>query len=103
MRMSGVSFRKPPVPHFLRNRVEMAWQKSRLDCTGASGWHAYWHVFGKRRPRGSFLFDFDVVSGARRSHVVDFGPKKRSCLAGCFSLVVRVMEPAGPQPGTKSR
>ena len=54
-------------------------------------------VFGKRRPRDSFLFDFDVVSGARRSHVVDLWLKKRSCLAGCFGLVVGVMELAANQ------
>ena len=39
MRMSGVYFRHPPVPHFLRNHVEMAGQKSCLDCTGTSGSH----------------------------------------------------------------
>ena len=33
-------------------------------------------VVGKSRIRGSFLRDFDVVSGARRSHLANFYRKK---------------------------
>ena len=33
-------------------------------------------VCGKTRTRGSFLYDFDVVSGAWRSHLADFLHKK---------------------------
>ena len=75
-----------------RNRVWTA--QARADRISA--------VFGKRRPLDSFLFDFNIVSGARRSHVVDFLFKKRSCLAGGFGLVVGVMELAANQPRPKS-
>ena len=48
------------------NRVWTA--QARADRIGA--------VVGKSHPWGNFLHDFDVLSGARRSHSGDFFPKK---------------------------
>ena len=93
MRVLGVYFRKPPGPHFVRNRVRMTWHKLRLDCAGMSGSHMC--NFLKNRPRETFLYDFDVVSGARRSDLADIWPKKPSSLRVSTRCSVGVMETAG--------
>ena len=54
-----------------------------------------WAVVGKSHPRGNFLHDFDVLSGARRSHLGDLFRKKWSSVAGGFGLVFGVMETVG--------
>ena len=48
MRILGVYCRRPPGPHFLRNRIGRAWPESCLDRAGASGSHV-----GSRRKKSS--------------------------------------------------
>ena len=58
--MSGVYFRRPPGPHFLRNRVGMTWPKSCVTAQARAD--RILTVFGKVVPAAAF---FTIVRSFR--------------------------------------